>query len=189
MFIIIPRDIFPSNLRECTIPRADLIGRPIFENMWAAYPGSSVQNVKALIGGRVNADWITNTCAIRMSRAFNYSNFPIPATYKKNWAVSGSDGKWYAYRVRDMEEYIRYLFGEPNISVESKPDDDQCKSKFLGKKGIIVFNVNIWDDATGHVTLWDGSKCGDKEYFKEAYRVSLWELPKAPEKGCDSIIA
>ena len=34
--------------------------------------------VKSLIGGNVDADWITNTCTIRISRALNYSGFATP---------------------------------------------------------------------------------------------------------------
>jgi len=46
---------------------------PSFDAMRKAYPKGTVAEVKKLIGGKVNATWITNTCVIRVSRALNYS--------------------------------------------------------------------------------------------------------------------
>ncbi|MDB5047240.1 MAG: hypothetical protein JWO30_311 [Fibrobacteres bacterium] len=47
-----------------------------------------------------------------------------------------------------------------------------------GKKGILFFKVNIWSDAQGHFTLWNGEKCSDNAYFREAVKVSLWKVVK-----------
>jgi hypothetical protein len=160
-----------------------MMGQPRFSDLWQNYPfsnkkdGGSPQEVKILIGGRVNMDWITNTCAIRISRALNYSGHIIPADYKDNWAVTGGDGKWYAYRVKDMKGYIKKAFGQPSITCTSHKNFASTPQQFIKRRGIIVFDVSGWRDATGHITLWNGTTCSDKCYFSEAHEVSLWELP------------
>lgn len=45
---------------------------PSFTDLRINYPTTSSELVKATIGGAVNAAYITNTCVVRMSRAFNY---------------------------------------------------------------------------------------------------------------------
>lgn len=160
--------------------------RPKFDDLWKAYPfsdrpnGGSVEDVKNLVGGRVDAAWIKNTCAIRVSRALNYSGHPVPADFKgkqgKNFAVTGVDGKWYAFRVRDMHAYLKHMLGKPDVVEASRLNDSKVRGKFLNKKGMMVFKVTAWDDATGHITLWNGTKCSDKCYFNEAVQVELWIL-------------
>jgi Type VI secretion system (T6SS), amidase effector protein 4 len=86
--------------------------------------------------------------------------------------VSGNDGKWYIYRVKEMIRYLEDNFGEPDVTVVNEPFQDKLKSK----KGIIVFEVDAWNDASGHATLWDGITCADKCYFPLSKKVMLWEL-------------
>ena len=38
---------------------------------------------------------------------------------------------------------------------------------FSGKRGIIAFQVAGWSNATGHLDLWDGSKCIHEAYFRQ----------------------
>ncbi len=75
------------------------------------YGIGKITSVGDLIGGKVkqNIDlWIkepllgfTNACAIRMSYALNYSGILIKRGVWKT--VSGTDKKWYIYRVRDLK--------------------------------------------------------------------------------------
>ncbi len=51
---------------------------PDFKKLWDAYPTGAAPDVKTQIGGRVDADWVANTCAIRLSRALNYAGAPVP---------------------------------------------------------------------------------------------------------------
>ena len=69
-------------------------------------------------------------------------------------------------------KFLKRSFGEPDVSVINKPYQDAIR----GKKGIIVFEVDGWDDASGHATLWDGNTCSDKCYFPISKKVMLWEL-------------
>jgi hypothetical protein len=51
-----------------------------------------------------------------------------------------------------------------------------------GKKGLILFEVKGWNDALGHATLWDGTRCYDHCYFNEpgvnykTERANFWSL-------------
>lgn len=54
-------------------------------------------------------------------------------------------------------------------------------SDFAGSKGIILFEVSGWGDATGHFTLWNGSKVAHGDYFKPKGSavlkgVKLWKI-------------
>ncbi len=145
--------------------------RPGFSAMMAAYPTGTAEEVFKLIGGKVEANHFANSCAIRVSRSLNYSGHSV--TYiPPNLTVSGGDGKWYIYRVVELIKYLENNFGSPDIVVKNKPFQRELK----GKKGIIIFEVDAWNDASGHATLWDGVACSDKCYFPLSKKVMLWEL-------------
>jgi hypothetical protein len=147
------------------------IPRPMFINMLSAYPKGSAEDVFDLIGGKVKANNFTNSCAIRLSRSLNYSGHPV-SYIPPNLTVSGGDKNWYIYRVTEIVKYLTIKFGPPDIVVKNKPYQPELR----GKKGIIVFEVDGWDDASGHATLWDGNFCSDKCYFPLSKKVMLWTL-------------
>lgn len=149
--------------------------RPSFGSMYANFQRvkTSVGEVGSHIGGKVGANIasgiFTNACAIRISYALNHSGAPVA---RGVWATSsGQDGKWYLYRVNDLLPYLTQKFGPPDAVVQSP-----TPASFAGKKGIIVFKVSQWSDATGHATLWNGSSCADSCYFPESSEASLWIL-------------
>lgn len=144
---------------------------PSFDAIWNAFPHGTAAEVKQLIGGNVNADWITNTCTIRVSRALNYAGFAIPSTVPGLNTVRGGDRKRYAYRVAELRRYLRAVLGRPTVSGTDP-------ALFAGKKGIIMFEVRGWSDATGHFDLWDGEQPAYSEYFDRAHLVQLWEAPE-----------
>ncbi len=145
---------------------------PAFDAMWNAYPHGEADEVKRLIGGNVNADWITNTCTIRISRALNYAGFAVPYGVAGLNTVRGGDGKRYGYRVAEMRRYLRAVLGPPTVTGTGAE-----VAKFQGKKGIIMFDVRGWSDATGHFDLWDGNGPAHAEYFDRATTVQLWAAP------------
>lgn len=159
-------------------PDAPLL--PPFEQMWTAYPRGEVADVKKLVGGNVDADWITNTCAIRMSRAFNYAGQPIPKDFalphdKTLATVRGGDDLRYAFRVAELKAYLEARYGMPTKIVEAEAGGQGVDADdFRGYKGVIVFDVKGWDDATGHIDLWDGEAPAGHAYFERAHRVALW---------------
>ena len=155
--------------------------RPTFASAWTRFQeidgDGSLGFVGNKIGGQVKKNFdlgesggFTNGCATRMSYVFNTTGFPI---HQGPWAtVSGGDGKLYIYRVADIRKFIRVTFGAPDASYRMPYSQD-----LFTEKGLLVFEVHIWRDASGHVTLWNGSACSDHCYFPQASVVYLWRLP------------
>lgn len=163
---------------------AKLIG---FDRMWDAYPnpGEGAEAAKHTIGGGADADHITNTCVLRLSRSFNASGNPIPRNSTDEIVtVRGGDGKNYALRVREFAKYLRRKYGPPQL-VHTYPGGagGEIPASFIGKQGVIMFDVDGWTDATGHLDLWNGTRCRHAAYFNRAREVSLWEVEDAPRRS------
>jgi type VI secretion system (T6SS) effector Tae4 (amidase) len=123
---------------------------PDFDTLRKNYPDDDPDTVKSNIGGAVDAAWITNTCAIRMSRAFNYSGVPLPPKFTGLNVVSGSDKMWYAYRQQELRRWIRLNFGGPAISKNRPAKGHIDRSDFASAEGVIAFDIHF-GDATGHI--------------------------------------
>ncbi|MEA2760220.1 MAG: hypothetical protein QOH65_2833 [Methylobacteriaceae bacterium] len=161
---------------------------PSFAQLATHYLTQSADQVKEEVGGEVNADWITNTCTIRMSRSFNYCGktaAKIPEI-QGLFTVKGADGKNYALRVEEFNHFLRDKYGTPSVIRSGK---DISIQPFHGKRGIINWHVSGWADATGHFTLWDQNRGlyeGEEVYFEMPIKhpdgggpwltkVELWE--------------
>jgi len=158
--------------------------RPLFLIMWNnfiyIYGDGGVSGVGEKIGGKVGENielgkkdpkmGFTNACAIRMSYCLNHSGVHVIGNH--TWkTVSGADSKLYIYRLRDLRDFLKHSFGKPDKVIKNpKPAD------FAGLKGILIFNVQGWNDASGHATLWDGNTCSDHCFFPVASEASLWQL-------------
>lgn len=144
---------------------------PPFGLLWANYPTDhDPEAVKRMIGGRVNLPWITNTCTIRISYAFNYAGSPIPRRHPLLSTVQGDDGHWYAFRVREFRRYLEQELKRADVTGTSERE-------FQGHKGVIMFDVAGWSDATGHFDVWDGTQTRYAEYWRLAKAVLLWICP------------
>lgn len=140
--------------------------------------GKSVSAVGTKIGGKVDFNInevpigkgrFENACAIRLSYVLNNNGVKIP--YITGQTVSGKDGYWYIYKVSTLIKFLRKKFGEPDVTFKNP-----SQISFSKHKGILVFEVDSWDDATGHATIWNGSNCSDKCYFPLSNKAYLWEL-------------
>ncbi len=154
----------------------------VFQRLVDAYHHGTVEDVKATLG-RSKEDWITNTCAIRLSFALNYSGvegFPVDRSLvgeskKINFITNKNDpqkGFAYIYRVDEFANYMLKKYGKPQVWARRQ---DNPRAAVWGKKGIILFVVKGWDDATGHFDLWDGQKAAHQEYFDQSSDVFLWQ--------------
>ncbi len=137
--------------------------RPSFHSAWSAFMAvrHPVQAVGRKIGGKVQENiempvgGFENACPIRMSYVLNKTGFPIPKS-SRYAMVSGGDRMQYIYRVRDMMRYLEDSFGAPDKDAAApKPDD------FNQMQGIVVIKGHGWGNASGHVTLWNGTLCAD----------------------------
>ncbi len=149
-----------------------------FKDLLANYPNYDLATVKTLVGGRVDANYITNACAIRVSRALSYSGTKIPFIEDINkiqQTLKGADGLWYIYRVKALDIFMAKTFGAASVLIKSAATVGVKTDKLLGKSGIIGMDIS-WADATGHFTLWNGKDVvdGHSEYFQKASAVRLW---------------
>lgn len=171
---------------------------PPFDTLVRQYPGMmSVSELKIMIGGGANdldappaQQWLGgangDTCTLRMSRTLNYSGEPVPSDFPGLATVHGSDHLNYAFRVQELHRWLPTRFGPPDIIVRGAP---VARDKFLGKKGLIVFDITFGVNADGvtralgHADLWDGKTFYDeilgtsspqRDFFNIADAVSLW---------------
>jgi hypothetical protein len=143
---------------------------PDGRTMWQGYPADDAATVKQNIGGGVDASWITNTCVVRLSAALNAAGDPIPSSHPGLATVAGADGKHYALRVSEIRKYLEQVYGPPTY-VYAGPG---ARAALAGKKGIILFEVASFANATGHVDMWNGRSARYQEFFTEAREVLLW---------------
>jgi hypothetical protein len=145
-----------------------------WKNLWDNYPTGEKEDVKKDIGGGVNVDWITNTCTIRISRALNSANSPVPNDFTGLNTVDGVDQKHYAYRVQEMQQYFIHKYGQPTMKLKN----DAARKALAGRQGIVVFYFALNDDgATGHIDLWDGNQIRYNDVMDKTGNVLFWEIP------------
>ncbi len=117
----------------------------------------------------------------------NYGGYKIPSgTIIKGtniYRAQGGDGLAYIIRVVGVVDFVTYNWGKPDIKMQ--PGEIEAID---GKTGLIVINIQGWDDATGHTVLWDGKQTSDntncqdinsKTYNDPSIRlksVHFWEL-------------
>lgn len=183
----------PFLLQGCKkmTPSTAVDSRPSFALAWAASSRIYDRNdplgkVAEVIGGKVAFNisgtsekfrW-KNTCAVRISYILNESGLRIPAAGLET--VSGTNGRWYFYRVIALIAFLKKEWGEPDLVIDNPQEHTK---QLIGKKGLLIFEVDGWSDAAGHASLWNGNgQCYDNCYFNSAVatyssrRLSFWEL-------------
>lgn len=158
-----------------------------FDALFGAYPRGSVQDVLEMIGHPTQT-WIKNTCAIRVSYAMNHSGVPqfrldrsLAATQRgrieyishgRTPSAPQPPPNAYIFRVTELANYMLQKYGKPQVWAKKT---DNPRAAVHGKKGIILFVVSGWSDATGHFDVWNGQDPAGSEYFDKASDVFLWE--------------
>ncbi|SUA59750.1 T6SS effector amidase Tae4 family protein [Oligella urethralis] len=149
------------------------MSKPNFMRIWNEFPDHmkypTIKDLFTWQGGQAERNIYAkgfgangNTCASRLSIAFNRGGWPI------NVAVAASvgartlktaDGSRIIYSVRGLELYLSKMFEKSGEIDTTMPFDNEIK----GRRGIIVFKVN-WDDATGHIALFNGQTYREPSY-------------------------
>lgn len=107
---------------------------------------------------------LDNTCALRMSRALNYSDNPIPEINEKGYKTyKGGDGKNYFITVDNIKKFLLEF-----ISKEPEKVDRQSESEV-----IFIESECGWTDATGHVDIMVNNKYGS-DFHLECQNVIGW---------------
>jgi hypothetical protein len=167
--------------QSCIKERIMALKPLVWSSLWNEYPdyiNYTSKQVKQEIGGAVADDWITNTCAIRLSRTLNYNGVPVPGNFSGMSTVKGGDGKRYAFRVREIDRWMHTALGKPDFEIAKKENAAFDKTTLSGSKGIIGFNIRF-ADATGHLDLWDGSRFSSehatsRDYWTAAAKIWMW---------------
>lgn len=158
-----------------------------FDALFGAYPRGTVQDVLQMIGHPTQA-WIKNTCAIRVSYAMNHSGVPelrlnrsLAATprgrieyisHGRTPSGPPPPSAAYIFRVTELANYMLQRYGRPQVWAKKT---DNPRAAVHGKKGVILFVVSGWSDATGHFDVWNGQDPAGSEYFDKASDVFLWQ--------------
>ncbi len=146
------------------------MAQPNFQQIWDKFPDHTkyptLLDLFSMIGGGLARNIHEpgfgpngNTCAVRISYALNYSNFPLRYKLAKQLDLNplmGGDKKFYLFRVTEMRTYLR-----KSIGVTPKIVSKDFAKAFSGDKGIVAFRVSGWSDATGHIAFWDGTDFRD----------------------------
>lgn len=160
--------------------------RPSWADMARHYPASDISTPRLydeMIGGSFAGLYrnpaYENTCSVRMSYALNRSGLTLGAAPSQGGHLVGADGYRYWIRVSDLKLHLSKQFkgadeelALPVISPGLIDDVDALSAKFKervalakawleralsNRRGIVVFNVTGWSNASGHFTLWDGT--------------------------------
>lgn len=133
----------------------------------------------------------TNTCAVRLSKALNYSGVVIPNLPGKTFR--GADNKYYFKAAYQINEWMRKTFGtNPATSTTPYNQNHYSYSQadagengtnlpqlLLGKKGIYSIYSSNFNWASGHADLlYPNSTCGNNCHFSDAhiFRLDIWIL-------------
>ena len=174
---------------------------PPFQQMWNNYPKGKPDEVATAIGGKVKDSVLPtlgtpnawNTCTIRLSQSFNHAGDPIPKRHILKNApdkhpmatVPGADHMQYAYRVKDMDYYLRETYGPPAGTVHLK-QGESLASVLPPEKLLLIIYFKERDPGTGkessasHADLWDGKgiRYNDVSTIPHAdsFEIKYWEL-------------
>jgi hypothetical protein len=133
----------------------------------------------------------TNTCAIRLSKALNYSGVVIPNIPGQTF--KGADNKYYFKAAYEINLWMRKTFGTNPATATTPLNNNHFSYSqtdagvkgvnlprlLIGKKGIYSIYSSDFGWASGHADLlYPNSTCGNKCHFADApiERLDIWIL-------------
>lgn len=143
--------------------------------------------VYQLIGGTVynsrtnNPDSYQNACALRVSRALNYSGNRIPVFYNnegKQRTQKGADNLNYILDAASLLAYMKKTFLNSNPIHLVNKTPTEFKSAMNGKWGIYIMlpkNTTTFN-ASGHADFWSNTGCLSGCHFEDAKEIYFWEI-------------
>jgi hypothetical protein len=123
-----------------------------------------------------------NTCAIRLSQAFNYGGAPIKAMAGIH-LEKGPDKNRYMIRANDFVKYCKAQFGEPDVTKKASNAAD-LTAAITGKPGVLFFRLmkdlgggrSVKRHLYGHADIWDGSSVWYNDVLFKTWEVTLWRV-------------
>ena len=149
--------------------------------------GMSAGEVYQLLGGSIlnshitNPDNYGNACALRVSRALNYSGNPIPVFYNKSGqqrTEKGADNKNYILDAASLLAYMKKTFPSSNPLHLVNKTPTEIKKALQNKWGIYIMipKNRATFGASGHADFWSQNNCLSGSYIDKASEVYFWEL-------------
>lgn len=183
-------DTFNNNDYEGIIVGKQILpGRNAF---YDAFPkigtgGMPSKQVYELVGGhmwdahKIGNPNYQNACAIRISRALNYSGKPIPIFKNKIGAQKSEKGKDNLNYILDASSLLAYMLksysDNPPLHLVNKTPVEYLKA-LKGKWGIYIMipkNSSSFG-ASGHADFFSQTGCLSMCYFSDAAEIYFWEL-------------
>ena len=170
------------------------MAKPHLDALWRAFPDHvqypTLKDLYSWLGGTAEKNIYVqgfgpggNTCASRLSVAFNKAGAAIQSSLAPGKTIGTADGSRIIYQVAAFRQYLLKTLGKPTLD-KITPFDDA----FRGKKGVIAFSVN-WRDASGHIALFNGAAYREPDHDNYSAYVNavdpkirttlgeFWELP------------
>ena len=173
-------------------------GEEGFDKMWEAHPhnyqADESQNTPSeeLVSEHGLPDYVTNTCATRLSIMLNSIGETItPAKTKaagieRKPTYSAKTKQYYIISAKEMWTYLSVYYRKPDITFPPNgkryKDEAEFQAAFdkdvrpllAGKKGIVAFDKIFTYSGTGHVDLFDGEGLSDSGTWYPSQRLLLW---------------
>lgn len=155
---------------------------PTWTNFDANYPRTNGSQLVPLIGGDVKAAYdkypelSRGYCALKLSRALNYSGVNIPkitTTAGNPGTVAGADGKYYFLNAKALNKWMRETFGTNPATTgtplnsnhhhfngtEGGTNGENFPTLVDGLKGIFSMVSTNSEWASGHADLIEDGEC------------------------------
>ena len=179
----------PSRARRK--PREQLpSGQEAYDQMWKGHPHNS-QVSEDIREEHGLPDYMSNTCAIRLSIMLNNVNLAITpektraAGIKRSPYYSKKTKQYYILSAQEIWIYLaKYFRAADRIFPASdkyrspeefqKEFDSTIKPIISKRKGVVAFEKLFSYDGTGHVDLFDGETLSDSYSWYPCTRLHLW---------------
>lgn len=156
-----------------TFPQQNL---PMFQNFNTNYPRMNGEQLAQLVGGDVlnlynqYPSVVRGFCALKVSRALNYSGVTIPNITTTNGnpgTVLGGDGKYYFLNAKALNKWMQKTFGVSPVNSnhikilgsQGGENGGNFQTLTAGIKGIYSMVSSNLDWASGHADLINEGIC------------------------------
>lgn len=173
-------------------------GEEGFDKMWGAHPHNyqddASQNTSSqdILEEHGLPDYVTNTCATRLSIMLNGIGETITPAKTKAAGIerkpqySAKTKQYYILSAKEMWTYLSVYYRKPDVvfppNGKRYKDEAEFQAAFdkdvrpllAGKKGIVAFDKIFTYSGTGHVDLFDGEGLSDSGTWYPSQRLLLW---------------
>jgi|GEM_PF-3159930 len=157
-----------------------------FETLKSNYPTMEKNDLFDLLGGQwpdlKTEKAYNNTCAVRLSHAFNESGDPIPRKYRD---AIDKDGRNIILKVSEFDKFVKEKYKQFIWGISKQPKKKFPISDLPSEyEGIIAYHGKFSEaQATGHFDLWTGSEfvgTGNEDDIEAGFDIYLWEVKVPP---------